>query len=145
MADEGPPGPFMVIKYMTEVTGNETKQHRTTRIMLACGRAKDIVVEYDRELAATDRAGASIALSTRAGDFVLPPSRSKPIVGYNQIEMENRLARVPFGFFEDAAAGDTIDMLEAPDASAPDRLKAPLKLSTAGLSSSIAALRQHCR
>ena len=142
--DEGPPGPLVVVKFLTEKKGKEPKQYRTTKIELACTRARDIRVTFSRELAATDKP-ASIAVSARGGDFVLPPRRGKPIAGYNDIEMEDRVARVPIAFFEDAAAGDTIEFAEAPDISALDKPPPRTKLSTGGLRHAIGVLSQRCR
>src|SRR5204863_154971 len=138
--DEGPP--FVVVKFMTERKGDDRKQYRTTKFELSCGRAKHVIVVFGRELAANDKA-ASLAVMARGGDFVLPPRRGKPILGYNDIEMEDRYARVPIAFFEDA--GDTIELVEAPDISTLDKPSRRTKLSTAGLTSSISALSQRCR
>lgn len=142
--DEGPPGPLVVVKFITEAKGSDPKQYRTTKIELACGRAREIRVTFSRELAATDRV-ASIAVSARGGDFVLPPRRGKPIPGYNDIEMEDRVARAPLAFFEEAAAGETIELTEAPDLAALDKPPRRIKLSTAGLKGAIAALGSKCR
>jgi hypothetical protein len=142
--DEGPPGPLVVVKFLTENKGDARKQYRTTKIELGCARSRDIRVTFSRELAATDRP-ASIAVSARGGDFVLPPRRGKPILGYNEIEMEDRVARVPIAFFEDAAAGDAIEFAEAPDIAALDKPPRRTTLSTAGLRHAIGMLSQRCR
>jgi hypothetical protein len=142
--DEGPPGPLVVVKFLTENKGDARKQYRTTKIELGCARSRDVRVTFSRELAATDRP-ASIAVSARGGDFVLPPRRGKPILGYNDIEMEDRIARVPIAFFEDAAAGDAIEFAEAPDIAALDKPPRRTTLSTAGLRHAIGILSQRCR
>jgi len=144
IADEGPPGPLTVVKFVTEAKGSERRQYRTTKITLNCSRSKDIGVYFSRELGANDKP-ASIAVSARGGDFVLPPRKGKPILGYNDIEMEDRFARVPFAFFEDAAAGDAIDFTEAPDISALDQPSRRTTISTAGLRDAIGALSKRCR
>jgi hypothetical protein len=141
--DEGPPGPLVVVKFVTQARG-DPKQFRTTKIELACDRPREIRVTFSRELAATDKV-ASIAVSARGGDFVLPPRRGKPIRGYNDIEMEDRLARVPLAFFEEAAAGEAIELTEAPDISALDKPPRRIKLSTAGLKGAIEVLGKRCR
>jgi hypothetical protein len=141
--DEGPPGPLVVVKFVTERRGDGKKQYRTAKIELACMRSKDIRVTYSRELAPGDRPG-SIAVSGKGGDFVLPPRRGKPILGYNDIEMEDRYARVPVSFFGDAAAGEAIEFTEAPDISALDKPPRRMSLSTAGLKHAIAVLAQRC-
>jgi hypothetical protein len=141
--DEGPPGPLVVVKFLTEWKGDETKHYRTSKIELTCTRGKDLRVAYSRELTEADGAG-SIAVSGKGGDFVLPPRRGKPIVGYNDIEMESRFARAPISFFEDAAAGETIELTEAPDLAALDKPPRRTRLSTAGLKHAIGVLTQRC-
>ena len=90
-----------------------------------------------------------MAVTLGSGDFVLPPGRGKPVVGYNDVQMESRLTRVALGLFEEATGRKTMSILEAPaavaDASAPMALRPPLKLSTDGLTSAIAALGKRCR
>ena len=150
MVDEGPPGPLMVVKFIVEAKGGETKRYHTTRIRLACTRSPGtIFFEFGRELGPADRWDASMAVTLGSGDFVLPPGRGKPVVGYNDVQMESRLTRVALGLFEEATGRKTMSILEAPaavaDASAPMALRPPLKLSTDGLTSAIAALGKRCR
>jgi hypothetical protein len=140
VVDEG--SRFVVAKFATEARGG-LKQYRTTKLELSCGRSGNLNVVFSRELAATDRP-VSIAVTARNGDFVLPPRRGKPILGYNDVEMEDRFARMPLAFFEDASAGDAIELMEAPDLAAPDKAWR-IKLSTAGLKTAIAALAKQCR
>jgi hypothetical protein len=142
--DEGPPGPLVVVKFVTERRGEgDGKRYRSAKIELACTRSKDIRVTYSRELVESDRL-ASIAVSAKGGDFVLPPRQGKPILGHNDIEMEDRTARVPVSFFEEAAAGDTIEFTEAPDIAALDKPPRRTTLSTAGLKHAIGVLAQRC-
>jgi hypothetical protein len=148
MVDEGPPGPLAVIKFVVEAKGSdkgsEPKQFRTTFIRLTCGRPGEIRMQYSRELASSDKP-ASIAATTRNDAFVLAPPRAKPTLGYNDVEIEGRLARVPVAFFEEAAAGDAIELKQAPDIAMPDQAPLPTRLSTHGLSAAIGALAQQCR
>jgi hypothetical protein len=144
MSDEGPPGLLSVVKFVTEANGVERKQYRTMRFRLTCGRSSLINVQFDRELASSDKP-VSIAVMGPASDLVLAASKAKPTSGYNDIEMESRFARVTASFFEDAAKSDTIELVEAPDISALDKPPRRVKLSTAGLSSAIGALSQRCR
>jgi hypothetical protein len=150
MLDEGPPGPLAVLKFVVEARaankGGEPRQYRTTRIRLTCDRrAGEIGFEYGRELAASDKP-ASVAVTTRSDAFVLP-RRGKPVLGYNDLEIEDRFARVPIAFFEEA--GDAIEIRQAPDNAAPDKASAPtrltIRLTTHGLSDSIGVLARHCR
>jgi hypothetical protein len=87
MLDEGPPGPLAVLKFVVEAKGSEPKEYRITRIRLTCGRPAEIRVEYHRELSSADRP-ASIAVTTRGDAFVLAPPRNKPVLGYNDVQME---------------------------------------------------------
>jgi hypothetical protein len=150
MADEGPPGPLAVIKFVVEAKGNkankgnEPKEYRITRIRLTCARAGEIRVQYSRELASVDRP-ASIAVTVGGDAFVLPPPRGKPMPGYNDVTIEDRSARVPVAFFAEAAAGDAIEIKQAPDASVPEKAAPPTRLSTHGLSAAIGVLAQRCR
>jgi hypothetical protein len=149
MLDEGPPGPLAVIKFMVEAKGSdkgsgEAKQYRATRVRLTCGRPGEIRVEYGRELASADRP-VSIAVTTRGDAFVLAPPGSKPVLGYNDVQIENRLARVPVGYFEEAAAGEIIEITQAPGSPMPDKPPPPTRLSTSGLSDSFGMLAQRCR
>src|SRR5581483_8731815 len=69
--DEGPPGPLVVVKFLTENKGGEPRQYRTTKIELRCSRTKDVAVTFSREIAAADGIG-SIAVVAKSSDFVLP-------------------------------------------------------------------------
>src|SRR5262249_29943894 len=104
----------------------------------------DIRIEYSRELSSLDRP-ASIAVTTRSDALVLAPPRGKPVLGYNDVQIEDRLARVPVAFFEDAAAGDAIEITQARNASMPDKTSKPIRLALDGLSDSIGVLAKQCR
>jgi hypothetical protein len=144
MLDEGPPGPLAVVKFVVEAKGSEPKEYRITRVRLTCGRAAEVRVEYSREVSALDQP-ASIAVTTRADAFVLAPPRSKPVLGYNDVQIEDRFARVPVAFFEDAATGDAIEITQAPNGSMPDKTSRPVRLSLDGLSDAIGILAKRCR
>jgi hypothetical protein len=144
MTDEGPPGPLAVVKFVVEAKGSAPKDYRTTLIRLTCGRPGELRVEYSREVSSLDRP-ASIAVTTRGDAFVLTPPRNKPVLGYNDVRIEDRLARVPVAFFEDAAAGDVIEIAQASDISLPDKPSRPLRLSLDGLAESIGTLAKRCR
>jgi hypothetical protein len=144
MTDEGPPGPLAVVKFVVEAKGNASKDYRITLIRLTCGRPGELRVELSREVPSLDRP-ASIAVTTRGDAFVLAPPRNKPVLGYNDVRIEDRFARVPVAFFEDAAAGDAIEITQAPDISLPDKTSRPLRLSLDGLAESIGALAKRCR
>jgi hypothetical protein len=59
--------------------------------------------------------------------------------------MEIWVAAAPRAFFDGAARGDTIEIVETPAIALPNAPPRRLKLSTAGLPASIDALAQHCR
>lgn len=84
-------------------------------------------------------------MTTRSDAFVLAPPRNKPVLGYNDVRIEDRFARVPVAFFEDAAAGDAIEIAQAPDISLPDKPSRPLRLSLDGLAESIGTIAKRCR
>jgi hypothetical protein len=144
MLDEGPPGPLAVVKFVVEASASEPKEYRITRVRLSCGRAAEIRVEYSREVSSLDHP-ASIAVTTRSDVFVLAPPRNKPALGYNDVRIEDRLARVPVTFFEDAAAGDGIEITQAPNVSMPEQPPRPMRLALDGLSDSIGVLAKQCR
>jgi hypothetical protein len=144
MTDEGPPGPLAVVKFVVEAKGAAPKDYRITLIRLTCGRPAEIRVQLSREVSSLDRP-TSIAVTTRGDAFVLAPPRTKPVLGYNDVQIEDRLARVPVAFFEDAAAGAAIEIAQAPDISLPDKTSRPLRLSLDGLAESIGALAKRCR
>jgi hypothetical protein len=153
MLDEGPPGPLTVIKFVVEAKGSdkgsEAKQFRTTRIRLSCDRPGEIRLQYSRELASSDRP-TSIAVITHRDSLVLAPPRTKPAPGYNDVAIEDRLARAPVAFFEEAATADVIEIAEAPasatqEGATADKALPPRRLSTQGLSAAISALAQRCR
>ena len=144
MTDEGPPGPLAVLKFVVEAKGGAPKDYRTTLIRLTCGRPGELRVAYSREVSSLDRP-ASIAVTTRGDAFVLPPPRNKPVLGYNDVRIEDRLARVPVTFFEDAMAGDAIEITQAPDILLPDKPPPALRLSLDGLAESIGTLAKRCR
>jgi hypothetical protein len=65
--------------------------------------------------------------------------------GYNDVQIEDRLARVPIAYFEEAAAGEIIEITRAPDSSMPGNSSPPTRLSTNGLADAIGMLAQRCR
>jgi hypothetical protein len=144
MTDEQSSGKASVVKFFVEAKAGEPKQYRTTLIRLSCTAEKRILVQMGRELASSDKP-VSMAFTAQTRDFVLPPDRRKPAQGSNGLEVEHRFASVPAAFFLEAAFSDTIDLTEAPDISALDKPPHRLRLSTAGLVASFAALNQTCR
>jgi hypothetical protein len=163
MIDEGPPGPFAVIKFVTEAIGSDRKEYRTTRIRLTCGgqaqndwardemgiprpQVPNIWVEYDRELASSD-SGVTVPISLvgRGGDIAFPPRRRAPIIGYNNVPMDDRRARVAVTLLETVAAGDVIEIAEKLDRPQGEQRSRVTKISTAGMSGPLATLRSRCR
>lgn len=144
MTDEQSSGKASVTKFFVEAKAGEPKQYRTTLIRLSCAADKRILVQMGRELASFDKP-VSMAFTARTRDFVLPPDRRKPTQGSNGLQIEHRFAWMPPAFFLEAALSDTIDLSEAPDISALDKPSHRIRLSTAGLVASFAALNQTCR
>ena len=159
MVDEGPPGTTAVVKFVVEAKasgkgseegrsdkgsdkGSEPKQFRTTLIRLTCGRPGEFRVQYSRELAPPRTRRHRLAVTTSSDAFVLAPARDKPMLGYNDVMIDDRFARVPAAFF--AEAGDAIEVRQVPKADA-GKASPPTRLSTHGLPAAIGALTQQCR
>jgi hypothetical protein len=141
MLDEGPPGPLAVLKFVVEAKGSEPKEYRITRIRLTCGRPAEI-----RPPRALICGSAGIDRRDHARRrFRAGAAEEQPVLGYNDVQMEGRLARVPVAFFEEAAAGDAIEITQAPDISMPDKASRPTRLALDGLSESIGILAKQCR
>lgn len=146
MLDEGPPGPFAVIKFITEAKGNDRDQYRTTRLRLTCLDAKYLRIDFSRELAADDSGVAvPIRLTTQESWLVFRQRRSKAVSGYNDVLIDDRVERVPINTLQAASAASTIDIAEAPPRIQVDRPSKVTKISTGGLASSLTALRERCR
>ena len=109
---------------------------------MTCGRPGEFRVQYSRELASSDKP-ASIAVTTGSDAFVLASGKDKPMLGYNDVVIDDRFARVPAAFFEEA--GDAIEVKQAPDISMPGKASPPTRLSTQGLPAAIGTLAQQCR
>ena len=119
------------------------KQYRTMKFELSCGRSGDLRVTFSRELAASDRS-ASIAVTARTGDSSCRRAAASRILGYNDVEMEDRRRARPDRFFEEPRRAATIEITEAPDLAARDK-PSRIKLATAGLKTAIEALAGRCR
>jgi hypothetical protein len=144
MSEEGRSGASTVVKFATAAKAGEPKQYRMMQLLLACGRTGFITLGFARDLDPSDRL-VSVAIAARGSEVMLSAGRAQPTVRPNGAEMEVWVAAAPRAFFDGAALDDTIEVVETP-ATAP--LNAPLrrlKLSTAGLASSVNALAQHCR
>ena len=143
--DEGPPGPFSVIKYFVEAKGNDRDQHRTSRIRLSCIDAKELRVDFSRELAADDGGVAvPIKLTAAQSAIVFRQRRSKPLDGYNDVSIDDRVERVAIATLQAIAAAPSIDLAEAPSRVQVDRPPRVRKLSTVGFAPALAALMVKC-
>jgi len=144
MTEEGPSGASMVVKFAAAAKAAEPKQYRVMQLLLACGRTGFITVGFARDLDPADQL-TSAALAASGSEVMLSPGRAQPTVRPNGVEMEIWVAAAPRAFFDGAELDDSIEVVETP---ATALLEAPprrLKLSTAGLASSVNALAQHCR
>ena len=137
--------PPAVFKLIAQAKGGDHKEFRTSVISLACGGADQIRTLYVRAVA-SDEIGAKKDLKVVAGDrdWLFPAQAH--ITKSNAIDpdgtFEARLGDAPPGFFEAAAAGGHLEIVEGDSASGADtRITI---LSTQGLAQAIAVLRQRC-
>jgi hypothetical protein len=114
------------------------------QLLLACGRPGFITVGFARDLDPSDRL-ASATLAASGSEVMLSPGRAQPTIRPNGVEMEIWVAAAPRAFFEGAARGDAIEIVEAPAIALVNAPPLRLKLSTAGLAPAVNALAQHCR
>jgi hypothetical protein len=142
--DEGPPGPYAVLKYVSEATGRDGKEYRTRLLRLNCGKADLLRVQFSRELSSRD-GGVSVPISLigAGGELVFPAQRGKPVAGYNGVSIDDRMMWARAQFFDAAVSGETIDIVETADQPAAQRPKVTT-ISTRGLAASLSLLRRHC-
>jgi hypothetical protein len=113
------------------------------QLVLLCGRAGSLGVGFAHEIDSEMLASAVIA--SRGSEIVLSRARMQPKAGENGVTMELWIATTPKGFIENAASGETIELLETPSIAMVKMPPRRVTLSTLGLSGAIGALGQQCR
>lgn len=145
---EQKPGTFFVGKLMAEAKENDasddgSKHYRAMQVLLLCGRAGFINVAFARELDQFDKL-AFATIAARGSEVRLSPSRARSAPKLNGVDMEVWLAPVPRSFFDSAALGDSIDLIEASAVAVPNAPPRRITISTAGLASSVSSFSQGC-
>jgi hypothetical protein len=113
------------------------------QVLLLCGRAGFINVAFARELDQSDKL-AFATIAARGSEVRLSPSRARSAPKLNGVDMEVWLAPVPRAFFDSAALGDSIELIEASAVAVPNAPPRRITLSTAGLASSVSSFSQGC-
>ena len=144
---EKPSQPLAVFKLVAEARGPSHKEFRLSIIRLTCANATQIRTLYVRGLA-SDEVVSARTFKVAAGDRNLAfPGRGRP-ANIDDLEaggsFEALLADAPLGFFEAAAAGPRVDIIEADPASSAAATPRVISLSTAGLPHAIDVLRERC-
>jgi hypothetical protein len=143
IAHEGRPGAWSVVKTAVQAKAGEPKLYRRMQLVLLCGRAGSIGVGFAREV--DSEMLASAAIESRGGEIKLSRARTQPKTSDNGVTMELWIAMTPKGFMENAASGETIELLETPSIAIVSMPPRRVTLSTLGLSPAIGVLGQQCR
>jgi hypothetical protein len=146
---EQKPGSFFIGKILAEAKLDEVKagvstHYRALQVLLLCGRSGFINVAFARELDASDRL-AFAAVAAGGSEVRLTLGRTQTSAKLNGIDMEIWLAPVPRAFFDNAALGDSIELVETPAITALNAPPRRMTLSTAGLASSVSSFGRICR
>jgi hypothetical protein len=116
----------------------------TSFLRISCRDLQRVSITYFRH-AGSDETGAGTSMKLAAGDRSATLSRFGSVLKTNALESGGSYipwtALSSFEFLEAAAARDKIEITEPGDADAAARVT---KLSTAGLSQAVSALRQRC-
>jgi hypothetical protein len=145
IATELLPRQLWTMKYFVEAKGPDRKELHTSLIRLECGDVAHAKLSYFRSLGQGETgagqrtiklaAGSQSALLTSYGS----PFKMEAIETGTSYHLWYAYAR--FDLFETAAARQLVELVESEQAGTPPRIT---KLSTAGLSQAITALRQRC-
>jgi hypothetical protein len=132
-----------VFKLIAQAKGSTQKDFRISAIQLACGNMNRIRVVYFRGLSA-DEAGRARVITASAGErrFAFPHAGNTMKIDLidQGAQFEVRVAYPNVEFFEEAAAGNDIEISEADAAGSP----LVAKLSATGLSGAMDLLRRRC-
>ena len=157
MMEEMKSGEQLVGKIVVAAKAGEPKQYRTTNLMLLCGRSGFITVGLSRDPDPWDKP-AAVAVAWPGTEIKLTPARAPPPVAPGVAAKgmpvastpviatkEMWVALTPKAALENAAFGDTIELVETPARTAVDAAPRRTTLSAAGLASLVGALVPRCR
>ncbi|MGB9369082.1 MAG: hypothetical protein WCE79_24015, partial [Xanthobacteraceae bacterium] len=129
-----------VITFVIGPDVDEPQQYRMSLMRLSCASAKGILVQLAREQGPFAKL-RSVALMAGESELVLKPF-GKPSVNSKGVAMEVRGALAAPAYFENAAKGETIELVE--QSAAPDGAKRRAALSVAGLAPLLKTLPEQC-
>jgi len=143
MATELVPQQLWTMKFFIEGKGDDRKELRTSVIRLECGGASRTKVSYFRSLGSHETEAGKRTIKLTAGRHSASLSVSGSAFKIDAIENGTSYnlwhAYASYELFEAAAAGEAVEIVEQDPAKATPRIT---KLSTAGLSQAIAAMRR---
>jgi hypothetical protein len=132
------------VKFFVEGTAKDRKELHTSFLRISCRNPPRASITYFR-YTGSDETGAGTSMKLAAGDRSATLARFGSVVKTNAVESGGSYITwgtlSSFEFLESAAARDQIEMTEPGNADAAAHVT---KLSTAGLSEAVSALRQRC-
>lgn len=136
-----------VMKYFVDARGSRGNAVRTGIIQLACEKTTHFSIRYARAREANE-AEASKKITVLLGSLKIPFSENAVTGKLDALDpkalFEMRYTHEVIATFENAAVASGFEIVES-DIADSDRPARVTKLSTAGLSQSIAKLRETCR
>lgn len=130
-----------ILKFISELKGNDPKEYRTSYLRLSCGGGDSVQVDYIRALASFET-GVATTVMIGAGERKFLLSRRYRFALPNIQDLQT--ASIPLDFFAAAAQGPAIEVTEwFPSAGGPASSRVT-RLSTAGLAQAIERLRPTC-
>ena len=131
------------LKFFVERPAKDRKELHTSFLRISCQSLQRVSLTYFRN-AGSDEPGSGTAMKLAAGDRVATLSRFGSVVKLDAVEpgasFISWATLSSFEFLEAVAASDRIELTEPGAADAPR----VTKLSTAGLSQTVSALRARC-
>jgi hypothetical protein len=124
-----------------DAKAGEPKHYRVMQVLLLCGRSGFINAAFARELDASDKI-AFAAIAAQGSEVRL--GRTQSTAKLNGVDMEIWRAPVPRAFFDSAASGDSIELVEMSASAAANTPPRRMTLSTAGLAASVGSFGQSC-
>jgi hypothetical protein len=141
---EAGPQKISLVKFVVEPSGANRKELRTSLIQVDCLQPRSVKIAYIRGLGSGEApAERTVGLDTGERAAVFRASRTAKAIDSLEtgVLFEGWFADQPFEFLEQAAARETIDLVERDLGGETTRVTT---LSTAGLLQAIAALRKRC-